>query len=191
MRRTLQTAVAALDWLGAAKVPMRAHAGWQETTENPCDIGSDPATLALDFPDVDFTDVDPVFPDKSSEQAKAYAYSRQALVARAQTVLAELHGRPEDVVLVVSHSAFLSRAVAGTMFGNADYRIFSFAEDAETAESAETAASTAPLCPPPSTVAGLPPLRYRLREWEETRRSHGGMGWSYDTVREIGIGLPE
>ncbi|EFX03890.1 phosphoglycerate mutase [Grosmannia clavigera kw1407] len=189
MRRTLQTAVEALDWLvgpsAAAAVPIRAHAGWQETTEHACDIGSDTAVLALDFPGVDFADVDPVFPDKTSPQAKAYAYSRQALVTRAQTVLEELHGRPEDVVLVVSHSAFLSRAVAGAMFGNADYRIFSF-------EDSETSADTTPrLCPPPMAVPGLPPLRYRLREWDETRQSHGGMGWSYDTVRAIGEGLPD
>ncbi|OAA66655.1 phosphoglycerate mutase [Niveomyces insectorum RCEF 264] len=225
MKRTLQTAVAALDWLLDAGVPFQAHAGWQETTDHPCDVGSPLPDLAKAFPGVDFTQVDPVFPDKTSDRARAYAYNRRALVARAQSVLAELYGRPESVVLVVSHSAFLSKAVSGSMFANADFRIFSFAEPAPSAailplkagEKATPVLPAAPILespppPPTSTMAvpptetetetdtpaapsgsgnaDLPPLVYRLEEWDETRLKCGGMGWSLDSIREIGDGLP-
>ncbi len=112
-------------------------------------------------------------------------------MARAQRALAELYVRPEQVVVIVSHSAFLSKAVSGCMFGNADYRVFSFEEPL----SPEAAAAEAASLVPPSAEGDpegstLPPIVYRLREWDETRQTHGGMGWSYDERRTIGQLLP-
>ncbi|KJR84744.1 phosphoglycerate mutase [Sporothrix schenckii 1099-18] len=176
MTRTLQTAMASLDWLQANGVPFEAHAGWQETTDHPCDVGSEIDQVAQQFPQVDFSHVDPIFPEKTTPQALLYAYNRQALVTRAQTVLAELYARPEKVVAVVSHSAFLSKAVSGSLYANADFRIFSFkapvAADSKEARSPEH--------------PDLPPLVYQLHEWDETRNGHGGMGWSEDRIRSIG-----
>lgn len=176
MTRTLQTAMASLDWLQARGVPFEAHAGWQETTDNPCDVGLEIEEVAKLFPSVDFSHVDPVFPEKKTPAAQLYAFNRRALVTRAQTVLAELYARPEKVVAVVSHSAFLSKAVSGSMYANADFRIFSF-ETPVAADSAEALSTQHP---------DLPPLVYRLRQWDETQQGHGGMGWSDDLVRNIG-----
>jgi broad specificity phosphatase PhoE len=176
MTRTLQTAMASLDWLQATGVPFEAHAGWQETTDHPCDVGSEIAEIAKLFPSVDFSHVDPIFPQKETPEAQLYHFNRRALVTRAQTVLAELYTRPEKVLVVVSHSAFLSKAVSGSMYANADFRIFSF-EEPVAADSSEALSSAHP---------DLPPLVYRLREWDETRQGHGGMGWSDDHVRNIG-----
>ncbi|CAK7269857.1 hypothetical protein SEPCBS119000_003785 [Sporothrix epigloea] len=179
MTRTLQTAMASLDWLMATGVPFQAHAGWQETTDHPCDVGVPIAQISPRFPGVDFSHVDPVWPEKETPEAQLYAYTRRDLVRRAQTVLAELYARPESVVVVISHSAFLSKAVSGSMYANADFRIFSFEEPAE--QLSPAASETAAL---PKNE--LPPLVYRLRERDETRQSHGGMGWSLDRVRSIG-----
>jgi hypothetical protein len=78
--------------------------------------------------------------------------------------LKELYSRPEKVIIVVSHSGFLTKAVTGGAFANADYRIYDFASDKEP---------------------------FELREWTETREGHGGMGESWDVILAIGDGLPE
>ncbi|CAK7208789.1 hypothetical protein SBRCBS47491_000216 [Sporothrix bragantina] len=179
MTRTLQTAMASLDWLIATGVPIQAHAGWQETTDNPCDTGVPIAEVSPKFPGVDFSLVDPVWPEKKTPEAQLYAFTRRDLVTRAQKVLAELYARPESVVAVVSHSAFLSKAVSGSMYANADFRIFDFEEPVEVSSTAASEAAAL-------SKDELPPLVYRLREWDETRQSHGGMGWSLDSVRNIG-----
>ncbi|CAK7216128.1 hypothetical protein SCUCBS95973_002699 [Sporothrix curviconia] len=179
MTRTLQTAMAALDWLVATGVPIQAHAGWQETTDNPCDVGLPIAEVSPRFPAVDFSQVDPVWPEKKTPEAQRYAFTRRDLVTRAQAVLAELYARPEKVVAVVSHSAFLSKAVSGSMYANADFRIFDFEEPGEVPPAALSEAAAL-------SKDELPPLVYRLREWDETRQGHGGMGWSLDDVRNIG-----
>ncbi|KAL1891287.1 hypothetical protein Sste5346_007747 [Sporothrix stenoceras] len=181
MARTLQTALASLDWLQETGVPFVAHAGWQETTDNPCDWGVEISEVSPSFPTVDFSKVDPIFPEKKAPEAKLYHFNRQALVTRAQTVLAELYARPEKVVAVVSHSAFLSKAVSGSMYHNADFRIFDF-EEPVAADAAEAKSTAHP---------DLPPLVYRLRERDETLKGRGGMGWSPDQVRNIGDELAD
>ena len=186
MTRTLQTAMASLDWLLATGVPIQAHAGWQETTDNPCDVGLPIAEVSPQFPGVDFSHVDPVWPEKKTPEAQLYAFTRRDLLTRAQTVLAELYARPESVVVVVSHSAFLSKAVSGSMYANADFRIFDFEEPATVPPPTPLEIATATANAAPDE---LPPLVYRLREWDETRQGRGGMGWSLDKVRNIGDDL--
>lgn len=44
-------------------------------------------------------------------------------------MLRRLRDRPEKVIAVVSHAAFLRLAVSQRRYFNADYRIFTFAED--------------------------------------------------------------
>ncbi|PNY23183.1 Phosphoglycerate mutase [Tolypocladium capitatum] len=128
MRRTLQTAALALDWLRDAGVAFEASADWQETSAAPCDTGSPVDQIAPSFPATDFGNVDPLWPDKTSRAAARYAYTRAAILARGRRCLDALHRRPEPVVFVVSHSAFLRLGVVGWWFFNGDYRVFEFAD---------------------------------------------------------------
>lgn len=124
--------------------------------------------MAPSFPRIDFSDVDPVYPDKTSPAGAAYAYNRQAVVARGQAALKKLHGRPEKVIVVVSHAGFLRQGVTGSYFVNADYRVFDFEERAEGEEG-----------------------DYRLKQWVETEKKGGGMGESWKLKVPIGQDLPE
>ncbi|KAK4245443.1 histidine phosphatase superfamily [Corynascus novoguineensis] len=163
MVRTIETALLAFGDLIDRGVPIVAHAGWQENSLQPCDIGTPLPTLAARFPQVDFSRVDPIYPDKTSPRAAPlYGFSREAIVGRGRAVLRELRARPEKAVLVVSHSGFLRAGVTGCYYMNADYRVFEF-EEGEGSE--------------------------ELRQWEETRE--GGMGWSWDETVPLGDGLPD
>jgi broad specificity phosphatase PhoE len=106
-----------------------------------------------------------VFPDKTSSAGSRYRYTKQAVLARAQSSLAELYERPEKAILVVSHSAFLRLGVTGYWFFNADYRIFDY-EDKKTASDP---------C--------------QLRQWDSTKK--GALGISLEDPVPIGDGLPE
>jgi len=132
-----------------------------ENGVQPCDIGSSIDELKAMFPQVDFSQVDPVFPDKSSPEAAFYHETKSAIINRGQTVLRELRERPEKAVIVVSHSGFLRLGCTGHWFMNADWRVFEFEEGEEV----------------------------KLRQWEETKA--GGMGWSWEETVPLGHGLPE
>lgn len=163
MRRTCETAILSLGWLIAQGIPIKAHAGWQENSEKPCDTGSPRGDLSKEFSLIDFDDVDEVYPDKNDEK---YWYQKDKLLARAQSVLEDLYHRPEKAVIVVSHSAFMRECVTGDHFFNADYRIYDF-EEREGGEAEP----------------------YKLKQWELTKGT-GGMGRSYEQVVPIGTGLP-
>lgn len=162
MRRTLQTALLSLDFLIDSGVPVQAHAGWQENSAKPCDTGTNIPDLQKEFPSVDFSHVDPVYPDKTTDAGRKYAYNRRVIVERGQGVLRELRER-EGTVIVVSHSGFMRSAVTGRWFFNADYRVFEF-EDAD------------------GNVNGL-------RQWESTEK--GGMGKSRIERVVIGEEIPD
>ncbi|KAL1840790.1 hypothetical protein VTJ49DRAFT_7745 [Mycothermus thermophilus] len=168
MRRTIQTCLTALDWLIEAGVPVIPDARWQETQAKPCDTGSPVSVLTTEFPTIDFSSLDPVYPDKTSPAGAAYRWSKPAILARGQSALADLYQRSEDVIAVVSHSGFMRTAVAGRWFQNADYRIFDF-EDRTGKDESEP---------------------YRLVEWEVTKKN-GAMGRSREEPVELGEGLPE
>ncbi|KAL1878206.1 hypothetical protein Daus18300_002123 [Diaporthe australafricana] len=167
MRRTCETTMLALgDWAAEKGIPIHAHAGWQENSAKPCDSGSPIASVAAEFPKIDFSHVDPVWPDKTSPAAVKYSYVKEHLLARAQSSLEDLYRRPEKAIIVVSHSGFLRQAVTGDWYHNADYRIYDLDERKDGAG------------------------KFDLKQWELTK-GHGGMGWSFDEVVEIGIGLPD
>lgn len=67
-----------------------------------------------------------MWPDKTSPAGQRYAYTRGAVLARARRCIDELYRRPEKLVFVVSHSAFLRLGVVGWWFFNSDYRVFDF-----------------------------------------------------------------
>ncbi|KAK0644117.1 histidine phosphatase superfamily [Cercophora newfieldiana] len=163
MVRTIETALLAFGGLVDKGIPIHAHAGWQENSAKPCDTGSSVEKVAALFPQVDFSHIDPVFPDKRSPVGAKYAYNTQAIVRRAQDSLRELYNRPEKVIIVVSHSGFLRQGVTGHYFFNADYRIFDFEEPKDG--------------------------NYTLKQWGST--SKGGLGWSWEKTVPIGEGLPE
>jgi hypothetical protein len=135
-----------------------------ENSSKPCDTGTAISELEKQFPVFDFSSVDSVYPDKTSPAGRRYAHTRDAVLARAQSCLHDLYHRPERMIVIVSHSAFLRLAVSGTRFANADYRIFEV-----------------------SKPNGLHDT-YKLVEWEQTRETGGGMGRSSRQPVEIGSG---
>ena len=138
-----------------------------ENSSKPCDIGSSIPDLEQEFPQLDFSHVDKLYPDKTSPAACRYAYTRSAILDRAQIALKSLYHRPEEAILVVSHSAFMKHAVTGAHFANADYRIFEFAKHDRQLEG------------------------FALLEWEITKESRGGRGKSLEGVPAIGsVDLP-
>ncbi|KAF2199143.1 phosphoglycerate mutase-like protein [Delitschia confertaspora ATCC 74209] len=167
MRRTLETAVLGLDWLiNDKKIKVLPNAGWQENADKPCDTGSAISVMEKEFPQLDFSQVDPRYPDKTTDiDNNPYAYTKQAIMARGQMVLKELYSRPEKVIAVVSHSGFLRTAVCNRRFFNADWRVFDYDEDAmrQSRQKGEGADSTG---------------RFILKEWKETEEKGGGMGRS-------------
>ncbi|KAK8197490.1 histidine phosphatase superfamily [Phyllosticta capitalensis] len=163
MVRTLQTATLALDWLIKRGTPVRLDAGWQENSDKPCDTGSPLPTVKALFPSLDFSAVDPSYPDKTSPN-NPYAFTRRAVLARGQACLRWLHARPEKVIIVVSHSGFLRTAVSQRRYANADYRVFEFDDD---------------------VIDGKGEKLLRLREWEQTESLGGGMGRSEKGVATV------
>ncbi|KAI1136264.1 phosphoglycerate mutase-like protein [Hypoxylon sp. FL0543] len=166
LRRTIQTALRSLDWLIETGVMIEADADWQENSVQPCDTGSTIDKLTQEFPNVDFSKLDPVFPDKTSPAASKYHFTKTAILNRAQSALKNLYARPEQVVIVVSHSAFLRQGVSGYWYFNADYRIFNFA-------------------PSNSIEDG-----FRLEQHQSTREAGGGLGRSWIDPVVLGSELP-
>ncbi|KAH9885189.1 histidine phosphatase superfamily [Xylariomycetidae sp. FL2044] len=167
MRRTIQTALYSVDWLMEKGVKLVADAGWQENSAKPCDTGRALGEVSSEFPVVDFQHVDPVWPDKTSPAASLYHYTKTRLLVRAQASLKKLYERPEKVIIVVSHSAFMRLAVSGCHYYNADYRIFEFADMA--------------------TPGGV----YKLEQHASTKEKGGGLGYSWTDEVPIGSRLPE
>ncbi|KAK0714035.1 histidine phosphatase superfamily [Lasiosphaeria miniovina] len=175
MRRTLETCLIALGWLMDQGVRVEPDARWQELWDKPCDTGVSAAQLAAEFPQFDFSRLDPVYPDKTSAAGAAYRYSRAAVLARGRAALQDVRDcsgcADGELVLVVTHSGFLRRSVAGRWFANADYRVFDFAPPVAEGEEDESA-------------------RVQLVEWDLTHE-HGGLGRSSAEIVEWGDGLPE
>lgn len=94
----------------------------QETTGNPCDIGSDVAEIAKDWPELDFSKLDPVYPAKTG----LYDPSEECLRRRALFARQWLYHRPEKYVIVVTHSGFIQRTVVGVKYKNVEYRTYNF-----------------------------------------------------------------
>ncbi|KAF4954099.1 hypothetical protein FSARC_12224 [Fusarium sarcochroum] len=165
MRRTLQTAMLSLDWLVERGVKIEGSADWQENSAKPCDTGSPISSVAPDFPKVNLSNVDALWPDKTSPSAQRYAYSKQSILARGRRALEDLQKRPEKLIFVVSHSGFLRLGVVGYWFFNSDYRVFDF--EAERGAEGEL----------------------RVRQQEKTLS--GGLGLSFTEPVALGLDLPE
>lgn len=136
-----------------------------ENSDDVCDIGSPTSRFQAAYPHIDFTKVDPVWPDKTSPAGAKYACTRPAVLARAKRALEDLYNRPEKVVFAVSHGAFLRVGLTRRWFANADYRVFEFGE-------------------------GLDDLGRRKLVMEEGMEK-GALGTSWPYLVEIGQDLPE
>ncbi|KAI0554627.1 phosphoglycerate mutase-like protein [Xylaria curta] len=167
MRRTIQTALDTVDWLIEKGVKIQADAHWQENSAKPCDTGSAISKVAKEFPSIDYSTVDPVWPDKTTPAGSEYHYTQAAILARGQAALQKLYERPEKVIIVVSHSGFLRLGVTGCWFFNADYRVFDFAD------------------------MGSPGSPYQLEQHASTRMKGGGLGHSRIEEVLLGLDLPE
>lgn len=178
MRRTIQTALFAFSWLVQSGVPVLARGEWQENSDKPCDTGSRAEDLINEFPDVDFSQLDPLYPSKTG----SYAFNRESitrrgidarrwLCRRSERVVCQIllfyifvqynviHTDSEAQIAVVSHSSFLRTSVAHSWFMNADYRIFTFA-------------------------SGVSVPHGTWTEWEWTAKRGGGMARSFKGIAE-------
>ncbi|KAI1270401.1 phosphoglycerate mutase-like protein [Xylariaceae sp. FL1019] len=133
MLRTCETTLAALDWLIETGVRVEADADWQENSDKPCDTGSniDEVKSKLSHINhslkIDFSNVDPAWTNKTAADSP-YRFTKKAILDRGQRALAKLYSRKEEVIIVVSHSAFMRLGVTGAYYYNGDYRIFTFAD---------------------------------------------------------------
>ena len=157
MRRTLQTAEQSLGWLIQKGVPVVLRAEWQENSAKPCDTGTSITEMQNEWPQFDWSTVDPDYPSKKG----LYEFSRKGLIQRGIEARKWLRNRPETVILVVSHSGFLRVAVSHRMYDNADFRIFDFGE-------------------------GDDEIGGKLIEWELTEANGGGLGKSPKGIHFIG-----
>lgn len=149
MRRTLQTAEQGLGWLIKRGVPVVLSPQWQENSAKPCDTGTSITAMAEEWPQFDWSTVDPEFPSK----AGLYEFSKRGLTERGIVARKWLRSRPEKVIAVVSHSGFLRVGVSYKKYENADFRIFDFADGHD-------------------EIGGI------LEEWEMTESNGGGLGKS-------------
>ncbi|RDW77529.1 hypothetical protein BP6252_05582 [Coleophoma cylindrospora] len=163
MLRTLQTTQYGLGWLIERGVPVIPLAQLQETTLHNCDTGRPLPILRTESPDFDWSFMDPIWPFKGS----LYEYSREAILKRGQDVRRWLRNRPERVIAVVSHGAFLRLGMCNKKMANADYRILDFAE----ARKLENG-----VCEEGDETGDEEGLK--LVEWESTAANGGGLGKS-------------
>jgi hypothetical protein len=77
------------------------------------------------YPWIDWSSIDPIFPSKTG----IYEFSQEALLQRGEFGRKWLRNRPEKVIAVVGHAGFLRIGLCHRKFGNADYRVFGFADE--------------------------------------------------------------
>lgn len=129
-------------------IPVQLRAEFQENSYAACDTGSSVSIMKEEWPQFDWSTVDPIFPAKTG----LYTYSVEGVAQRGLEVRTWLKNRPEKVVAVVSHAGFLRVGLTKKRYANADFRIFDFADGEDEAA--------------------------RLVEWELTEKNGGGLGKS-------------
>lgn len=129
-------------------VPVILRAEFQENSNKPCDTGSSISVMEKEWPQFDWSSVDPTYPENTSG---LYEFSLDGLRQRGIAARKFLSSRPEKVIAVVSHAGFLRTSLCNRRFDNADFRIFDFKDDENGLE---------------------------LVEWELTEKKGGGFGRS-------------
>ncbi|KAI0818211.1 histidine phosphatase superfamily [Xylaria sp. FL0064] len=120
LSRTLQTVQYSLGWLLERGVPVVARAEWQEDTANPCDVGAERSELEKAWPNFDFSQLDPIYPQKTG----LYGPEEETIQKRAAFARQWLSEQPDKCIVVVTHSGFLDRVVQGPRFRNVEYRTY-------------------------------------------------------------------
>jgi len=108
IRRTLYTSLLSFkDDIKTKGLKIIALPELQETTELPCDTGSDPIELANEFASdpIDFTLVHPDWNDKKKGK---WAFEKEAITKRAREAREWLYQRPEKEIVVVTHGSYRS-----------------------------------------------------------------------------------
>ncbi|KAI1341493.1 histidine phosphatase superfamily [Xylariaceae sp. FL0016] len=120
LTRTLETVHHGLPWLVNQGVPVQVRAEWQETTDNPCDIGDELSKIQNDWPGFDFSQMDPAWPQKTG----LYGPKEEDIQKRAAVCRTWLAEQPEKCIVVVTHSGFLRRLVTGPKYLNVEFRTY-------------------------------------------------------------------
>ena len=84
-------------------VPVILRPEWQENSDMPCDTGTEISAMEREWPQFDWSTVDPEYPAKTG----IYAFSKEGLTQRGIAARKWLRDRPEKVIAVVSHSGFV------------------------------------------------------------------------------------
>ncbi|OJJ50207.1 hypothetical protein ASPZODRAFT_58164 [Penicilliopsis zonata CBS 506.65] len=144
LRRTLYTALHSFKPVLDANKDLKVIAlpDVQETSDVPCDTGSDPEVLQREFHEekglpVDLSLVHAEWNNKSGR----YAPTNEAIKKRARAARRWLKARPEKEIIVVTHGGFLhyftedwedSSHYQGTGWANTEYRTYEFSTDIHT-----------------------------------------------------------
>ncbi|KAJ5316701.1 hypothetical protein N7508_001209 [Penicillium antarcticum] len=141
LRRTIYTALESFEPVFQAKPDLKVIAlpDIQETSDVPCDTGSEPELLASEFKSgVDLALVQKGWNNKQSDR---YEPTNRALKERARAARRWLKARPEKEIVMVTHGGFLhyftedwedSSQFQGTGWTNTEYRTFTFTEEVHT-----------------------------------------------------------
>ncbi|QSS57683.1 phosphoglycerate mutase [Histoplasma capsulatum var. duboisii H88] len=141
LRRTLYTALLSFeDQIKSKGLKIVALPEIQETSDVPCDVGSDLAVLRKEVEENGMpVDLELVGGDWNSKKGK-WAPSAEAIANRAREARRWLKARPEKEIVVVSHGGFLhyftedwqdSTLYQGTGWRNTEYRTFTFTSSAD------------------------------------------------------------
>jgi hypothetical protein len=139
-------------------IPVILRPEWQENSDKPCDTGTAISIMEKEWPQFDWSTIDPEYPSK----AGLYEFSKDGLTQRGIAARKWLRDRPEKVIAVVSHSGFLRVGVSYRHYANADFRIFDFSQGDE-------------------EIGGA------LVEWDFTEKKGGGLGKSSKGVFPMGV----
>jgi broad specificity phosphatase PhoE len=91
-------------------VPVILRAEWQENSAKPCDTGTAITEMEKEWPQFDWSTVDPEYPSKKG----LYEFSKRGLTQRGIEARKWLRNRPERIIAIVSHSGFLRVGVSNS-----------------------------------------------------------------------------
>ncbi|KAL1960115.1 hypothetical protein VTO42DRAFT_287 [Malbranchea cinnamomea] len=142
LRRTLYTALLAFEKPIREKgLKVIALPDLQETSDVPCDLGSDLAALETEVREKDLpVDLSLVTEGWNDKSKGRYAPTTPAIAARAREARRWLKARPEKNIVVVSHGGYLhyftedwqdSTLYEGTGWANTEFRTYEFRDSVD------------------------------------------------------------
>ncbi|KAL4895027.1 histidine phosphatase superfamily [Aspergillus ambiguus] len=138
LRRTIYTALQSFEPVFQAHKDMKLILlpDAQETSDVPCDTGSDPADLRREVENLP-VDMEYVHDGWNNKEGR-YAPTTAAIKSRARACRRWLKARPEKEIVIVTHGGFLhyftedwedSSKYQGTGWVNTEYRTYTFSEE--------------------------------------------------------------